>query len=58
MKLNTHFGEILVDPAFKIEIDKTGDMIRYSDNVTGKINGGGIDINLTATHNNVYLRKK
>ena len=58
LKLSTHFGEILVDPDFKIQIDKTGDMVRYSDNVSGKINGGGIEIDLSAAHNNVYLRKK
>lgn len=58
LKLSTHFGEILVDPDFKIEIEKSGDMIRYSDKVSGKINGGGVEINLSATHNNVYLRKK
>lgn len=58
IKLSTHFGEILVDPDFKIEIEKSGDMIKYSDNVSGKINGGGIEVDLSATHNNVYLRKK
>jgi predicted membrane protein len=58
MKLSTRFGEILVDPDFKIEIERDGDMIKYSDNVRGKLNGGGIEINLSATHNNVYLRKK
>jgi DUF4097 and DUF4098 domain-containing protein YvlB len=58
LKLSTNFGEILVDPAFKIEIEKTGEMIKYSDKVSGKINGGGIEIDLSATHNNVYLRKK
>jgi len=58
MKINTHFGEILVDPDFKIEIERTGNMVRYSDNVTGKLNGGGIEINLSSHHNNVYLRKK
>jgi hypothetical protein len=58
LRLRTQFGEILVDPAFKIEIDKTGEMVRYSDNVSGKINGGGINVELSATHNNVYLRKK
>ena len=58
LKLSTNFGEILVDPDFKIEIEKTGEMIKYSDKVSGKINGGGIEIDLSATHNNVYLRKK
>ena len=46
---------------FKLEIDKAGNsnMIKVSsDNITGKINGGGLEINLNSTHNNVYLRKK
>jgi predicted membrane protein len=58
MKLSTNFGEILVDPDFKIEIERTGNMVRYSDKVSGKLNGGGLEINLSSTHNNVYLRKK
>jgi hypothetical protein len=58
VKLSTSFGEILVDPDLKIEIDRSGDMVKYSDKVSGKINGGGNDVNLMATHNNVYLRKK
>jgi hypothetical protein len=58
MKLSTTWGEILVDPDFKIEIDKSGNFVKYSDKVSGKLNGGGIDIELASTHNNVYLRKK
>ena len=44
--------------ALKIEIDTTGGMRKYSDNFTGKINGGGLNMELSSTHNNVYLRKK
>jgi predicted membrane protein len=58
LNLGTVYGEIFVDPEFKIEIEKTGNMVKYSDNVNGKINGGGLDIKLSSTHNNVYLRKK
>jgi predicted membrane protein len=58
LKMGTVYGEIFVDPSFKIEIDKSGNMVRYSDNITGKINGGGLDIALSATHSNIYLRKK
>jgi len=58
MKLNTIYGEIFVDPDFKMEIEKTGNMIKYSDNIMGKINGGGLDISLSSSHSNVYLRKK
>lgn len=58
LKLGTVYGEIFVDPDFKIEIEKKDNMVKYSDNVSGKINGGGIDITLSATHDNIYLRKK
>jgi len=57
LKLGTVYGEIFVDPDFKIEIEKSGNMVKYSDNVAGKINGGGLEISLSSTHNNVYLRK-
>jgi len=59
LKLGTVYGAIYVDPDFKIEVERSGDgMIKYTDNVNGKINGGGLDITLSSTHNNVYLRKK
>jgi hypothetical protein len=58
LRLGTSWGEILVDPDFKIEMEKTGSMVKYSDKVSGKLNGGGIEIELASTHSNVYLRKK
>ena len=58
LKLSTSYGEILVAPEFKIEIDKTGDMVRYSDRVNGKINGGGINIDFRSDYSKIYLRKK
>jgi hypothetical protein len=58
LDLGTVYGSIFIDPDFKIEIEKSGNMVKYSDNVNGKINGGGLDIKLSSTHNNVYLRKK
>ncbi len=58
LKLGTSYGEIFVDPDFKIDIEKSGNMVKYSDNVSGKINGGGLDLTLSSTHNSVYLRKK
>jgi predicted membrane protein len=57
VKLSTVYGEIFVDPDFKIELEKKDDMIVYNDKLTAKINGGGVDITLSSTHNNVYLRK-
>lgn len=58
LKLSTVYGEIFIDPDFKIDLEKSGDMIKISDRISGKINGGGLDITLSSTHNNVYLRKK
>lgn len=56
--LSTNRGEMLVDPDFKIELDKTGTLVNYSDKIRGKLNGGGTEITLTSHHDNVYLRKK
>lgn len=58
LQLGTSWGEIFVDPAFKIEFDQKTNMVKYSDNVSGNINGGGLQVNLSSTHGNVYLRKK
>lgn len=60
VKMKTVYGEIFVDPGFKLDVERTnGDMVPYSSNdVNGKINGGGIDITLSSTHNNIYLRKR
>ena len=58
LRVNTAWGEIYIDPDFKIDFDNQGSMVKYSDNLSGKLNGGGIDIKLSSTHSNVYLRKK
>lgn len=59
LKLGTVYGEIFIDPDFKIDIERKEDMIKISsDNLVGKINGGGLELNLSSTHNNVYVRKK
>lgn len=58
LKLNTSWGELFIDPELKIEVDSQGKLVKYSDSFTGKMNGGGLDIQLSSTHNNVYLRKK
>jgi len=56
LKLSTSHGEILVSPEFKIDIERKGSMVNYSDKVSGKINGGGIQIDLTASYGKIYLR--
>lgn len=58
LSMSTQWGEVLVDPDFKIELDRTGELVKYSGKVRGKLNGGGVEVSLRTQHNNVYLRKK
>jgi hypothetical protein len=58
LKLSTSYGEIFVAPEFKIEVDRKGGMVEYSDKITGTINGGGNNIDITCSYGKVYLRKK
>lgn len=58
LKMSTSYGEIFAAPDFKIEIERDGDMIRYSDRVTGKVNGGGMNIDFRSDYGKIYLRKK
>ena len=58
LQLSSSWGEIYSD--LSIAIDKPSqEMKNYSANiVNGAINGGGVDITISATHGNIYLRKK
>jgi predicted membrane protein len=58
LKMKTVYGEIFVDPDFKLQIEPKDGMVKYSNTITSKINGGGQELNLSATHGSVYLRKK
>lgn len=59
LTLSTSYGEIFVAPEFKLEVEKSSNgLVSYSDRVSGKINGGGLDIDLSANYGKIYLRKK
>ena len=59
VKLSTGYGEMFVDPAFKFDFEEQGDWKRYGSNkVNGKINGGGLELTLSSSHGNIYMRKK
>lgn len=58
LRLETNYGEIFVAPEFKIAVETKNGMVEYSDRVNGKINGGGVNIDLTCNYGKVYLRKK
>jgi len=57
LKMESNWGELYTD--MNIEFDKAdGDLRQYSSKVNGKLNGGGVELHLSSTHNNVYLRAK
>jgi hypothetical protein len=59
LKMSTSYGALYASSDFKIEYDKQqGDMIRYDDRVNGKINGGGMKVDLNSSYGKIYLRKK
>ena len=59
VKLSTGYGEMFVDPTFKFDFEDQGDWKRYGSNkVNGKINGGGLELTLSSSHGNIYMRKK
>lgn len=59
INMATSYGEMFVDPAIKVELEEKSDWVKYGSNkINGKINGGGLDLTLSSTHNNIYLRKK
>jgi hypothetical protein len=53
VRMETSYGEILVDPAFNIDVTGSD-----GDRVSGKINGGGVNIEISCNYGKVYLRKK
>jgi hypothetical protein len=56
LRLSTSYGEIYVAPDFKIEVDQPG---RIGGNkVSGKINGGGLSVDISCNYGKIYLRKK
>ena len=59
LTLSTNWGEVLVDPDFKMELERgNGNMVNYSEKIRSKLNGGGTELTLVSHHDNVYLRKK
>ena len=55
IKLSTAYGELFASPDFKIEVDRTFD---DENKVNGKINGGGMNVDINCSYGKVYLRKK
>lgn len=58
LKLGTSYGDIFVAPEFDIQVPTTDGMKRFSDKISGTINGGGVNIDLNCNYGKIYLRKK
>lgn len=57
IRMEAKYGESLTN--MDIEFDKSEEELRsFSSKVNGKLNGGGVEIFLVSSHNNIYLRKK
>ncbi len=56
LTIKTPYGEAFSD--LDIEFPKREGMRRVSSTIAGTINGGGVEMYLKASYNNVYLRKK
>jgi hypothetical protein len=58
LDMNALTGGVYTDFEFKID-SNTGNLRRIGGNsIETKINGGGVDLNLSCTSGNIYLRKK
>lgn len=58
LSLKSSWGEIFTD--MNIEFDESKENLQKvtSTDIKGKLNGGGVNMTLASTHNNVYLRSK
>ena len=60
LKATTSYGEVYISPDFKIENQKKTEdgLLRLGDELVGKINGGGTDIEIRSDYSKIYLRSK
>lgn len=56
LKMSSKFGELLVAPEFKMEMQKQDHKLRYTNQVSALLNGGGLNIDLRTDHGRIYLR--
>jgi hypothetical protein len=56
--LKTSYGKIFSDLDLVMKSESNGMRSLSNSNITGSLNGGGVDFSIKATYKNVYLRKK
>jgi hypothetical protein len=55
LRMSTSYGELYAASEFKMDVDRTDD---DENRVNGKINGGGMAVEISSSYGKVYLRKK
>lgn len=59
LRLRANHGEIYTDMKINVDNEKDGDLRKISTSeLNGSLNGGGVNINLSSNHDNIYLREK
>lgn len=58
LKTTTSYGEIYMSPDFKIDVEKKEELKNVGDELIGKVNGGGTNIEIRSDYSKVYLRAK
>lgn len=58
LKMTTSYGELYMASDFNLEVNKKEGMVQWGDKLDGKLNGGGLSIDLRSDYGKIYLRKK
>lgn len=58
LKTTTSYGEIYMSPDLKVDIEMKDGLIRHGDELIGKVNGGGTNIEVRSDYSKIYLRAK
>ncbi len=58
LKTTTSYGEIYMSPDLKIDIEKKQGLASQGDELIGKVNGGGTNIEVRSDYSKIYLRAK
>lgn len=58
LKTTTKYGEIYMSPDFKIDVEKKEDLTSDGNDLAGKINGGGSNVEVRSDYSKIYLRGK
>jgi hypothetical protein len=58
VKLETPYGDIYSDIDIEVKTTADGMKVISGSNLKGTVNGGGVDVVISSSYENIYLRKK